>query len=193
LRYEVGLIRERHLVSNLWNHDIPRPPEVRDHGHRAAGEGFKNNARSVLADRGKHHHISRAHTVEDFRVAEPAAEGNSFFDAKGFCELLETVAFRAITDHGETGQTALQKWSSRAQSKIATLSGDQASNKNQLQYFARLRNARVAGTQRKINSWLRDKKQFVAILGKFGIPLRRSDYDRRRVAIGGPGKRQKPV
>ena len=123
-------------------------------------------------------------------MAEPAAEGNSLLDSKGSRELLEAVPLRAITDHGKPGQIASQKGSSRAQSKITSLPGNQPPNENQFKFGAGLRTARVVGTQGETDAGLRDKKQFVAIFGKLGIRLGRSGYYRCRVAIGGPSKRQ---
>ena len=126
-------------------------------------------------------------------MADPAAEGYSVLDSEGSSELLKALPFRAVTDHGEPGQTASQKWSSPAQSKIASLQRNQAANENQLEFGAGLRPARIVGAHGAVYAGLRDKKQFVAIFGKLGTDLRRSGYDCCRVAISGPGKRHKPV
>ena len=80
-------------------------------------------------------------------MAEPAAERNSLLDSKGSRKLLEAAPLRAIADHGKAGQIASQKGSSRAQSKITSLPGNQAADENQLKFGAGLRTARVTGTQ----------------------------------------------
>src|SRR5439155_6300127 len=127
---------------------------------------------------------------EDFRMAEPATEQNSLLDPKRPGQLLEAAPLWAIADHGKAGQIASQKGSRRAQSKITSLSGNQAANENQLEFGPRLRTTRIAVTERASDARLRDKKQFVAILGKLGIRLGRSNDDRRRVTIGGASERQ---
>jgi hypothetical protein len=126
-------------------------------------------------------------------MAKPTTEGNSLLDPKGSRKPLKAIPFRAIADHGKAGQIATQKGSSPAQGKITSLPGNQAANKNQLKFGAGLRATRVCDTPGTIDAWLRDKKQLVAIHGKLGIRLRRRCYDRCRVAVGGAGKRQKPV
>ena len=143
--------------------DISGSAEVDDHRYGAAGESFEDHARTVVAKGWKHEHISRSQAPEDFRMAEPAAEGNSLLDSKRSCELLETLPLRAVTDHGEAGQIVSQKGSSPAQSKIASLPGNQAANEDQLKFGAGLRTTRVVGTHGAIDAGLRDKKQFVAI------------------------------
>ena len=72
-------------------------------------------------------------------MAEPAAEGNSLLDPKRSHELLEVVPLRAIADHGKVGQIVSQEGSSRAQSKITSLTGIQAANENQLKFGVGLR------------------------------------------------------
>ena len=130
--------------------------------------------------------------TKDFRVAEPAAEGNSLLDAKGFCELLQTVAFRAVTDHGEPGQTALQKWRAARNARSQAFRGTKPPTKISSS-LAPGSEMREPPEHREGPTRFPDKKQFVAIRGKFGIRLRRSDDDRLRVAIGGSGKRQKAI
>jgi hypothetical protein len=170
--------------------DISRAAEVRDHGYGASAKGFENYAGAIVAKRWKHEHISRSEVLEDFRMAEPAAKRHSLLDPKGFCEPLETVSLPAIADHGNAGQIAAQKGRRRAQSKITSLSGDQAADEDQLKLGPRLRTTRIAVTQRTGDARLRDKKQFVAILGKLGIRLGRSGYDGCCVTIGGASKRK---
>ena len=74
-------------------------------------------------------------------MAEPATERNSLLDPKGSHELLKAVPLRAIADHGKAGQVASQQGSSRAQSEITSLPGNQAANEDQLKFGARLRAA----------------------------------------------------
>jgi hypothetical protein len=110
--------------------DISGAAEVRDHRYSASAEGFENYARTIVAKRWKHEHISRSEVLEDFLMTEPPTEGNSFLDPKGSCKLLEEISIRAIADHGEAGQIASQKGSRCAQSKITSLPGNQAANED---------------------------------------------------------------
>src|SRR5438552_12002831 len=151
--------------------DISGATEVSDHTYGASAEGFENYARTIVAKRWKHEHISRSEVLEDFRMTEPAAEENGLLNPKRPRQLLEAVPLGAITDHGKAGQIAAQKGSRRAQSKITSLPGNQATNEDQLKLGRRLRTARITVTQRTSDAWFRDKKQFVAILGKLGIRL----------------------
>src|ERR1700732_3918526 len=125
---------------------ITGPAEVHDHRYRAGRKSFGDHAWTVVAKGWKHKHVSRSEAAEDFRMADPPAERNSLLDPKGSCELLEAVPFRTVTDHGEAGQVASQKWSSRAQGEITSLPGNQAANENQLKFGAGLRPARVVAT-----------------------------------------------
>src|SRR5262249_48193406 len=138
----------------------------------------------------KHEQIGISEALEDFCMAEPAAERNSLLDPKGSCKLLEAVSLRAIADHGKAGQVAAQKRSRRAQTKITSFPGNQAANEDQLKFGPRLRPTRITVTQRTSDARLRDKKQFVPVLGKLGIRLGRSGYDGCRVTIGGASERQ---
>ena len=137
LRHDVALIRKRHLVPHLWMNDISGPAEVRDHRYGATGESFENHACTVVANGWKHKHIRRSQAPEDFRMAEPAAEGNSLLDPKGFHKLLKAVPLRAIADHGKAGQIVSQKRSSRAQSEITGLPGNQARQRKSAQVWRR--------------------------------------------------------
>ena len=139
--------------------DIPGSAEVRDNRYGASGERFENYARTIVAKGWKHEHISRSEVLEDFRMAEPAAERNSLLDSKGSCQLLEAVPLRAIADHSKAGQITSQKGSSCAQSKITSLPGNQAANENQLKFGVGLRTARVTETKGASDAGLRDKKQ----------------------------------
>src|SRR5271157_781187 len=126
-------------------------------------------------------------------MLEPAAKGNSLLDPKGSRKLLEAVPLRAVADQGEVGQTASQKGRSRAQTDVASFAANKAAHENQLKFGAGSRPARVRQTQRPSDAVLWDKKQLVAIRGKLSADVGHSEDDRCRVAIGGPGKRQKPV
>src|SRR5262249_55298413 len=170
--------------------DISGAAEVRDHGYTSGAEGFENYACTIIAKRWKHEQISRSEAFEDFRMAEPAAERNILLDPKRSCKLLEAVSLRTITDHGEAGQVTAQKGSCRAQSKITSFPGNQAANEDQLKFGPRPWTTRIAVTQRTSDARLRDKKQFVAVLGELGIRLGRSGYDGCRVTIGGASERQ---
>ena len=77
-----------------------------------------------------------------------------------------------------------------AQSEITSLSGNQAADEKQLKFGTGLRISGFTETQGASDTGLWDKKKFVAMRGKLGIRLRRSGYDRRRVAIGGASERQ---
>src|SRR6266446_3955247 len=138
--------------------DISGAAEVRDHRNGASAEGFENYACTIVAKRWKHEHISRSEVLEDFRVTEPAAEENSLLNPKRPRQLLEAVPLWTIADHGKSGQIAAQKRSRRAQSKITSLPGNQAANKNQLKFSPRLRTTRITVTQRASDARLRDKK-----------------------------------
>src|SRR5207302_8397855 len=170
--------------------DISGAAEVHDHRYGASAERFENYACTIVAKRWKHEHISRSEVLEDFRMTEPPAEENSLLDPKGSHKLLKAVPLRSVTDHRKAGQIAAQKGSRRAQSKITSLPGNQAADENQLKFGAGFRTARVTETQAASNARLRDKKQFVAILGKLGIRLGRRGYDRCRVTIGRASERQ---
>src|SRR5262249_38750342 len=179
-----------HLVPYLWMNDISGAAEVRDYRYTSSAEGFENYACTIIAKRWKHEQISRSEALENFGMAEPAAERNSLLDPKGSCKLLETVSLRAIADHGKAGQVASQKRSRSAQTKITSFPGNQPANEEQLKFGPRLRTTRIAVTQRTSDARLRDKEQFVAVLGKLGIRLGRSGYDGCRVTIGGASERQ---
>jgi len=113
---------------------ISGPAEVRDHRYDTSRESFKNYACTVVTKGWKQKDISRPQEPEDFRMAEPAGEGNTLLDTKGSCKFLEAAALRAITDHSKASQIASQKGSSCAQSKITSLQGNQAANENQLKF-----------------------------------------------------------
>jgi hypothetical protein len=101
--------------------DISGPAEVRDHRYGAGAEGFENYACTVVTKGWKHKDISRPQEPEDFRMVEPADEGNSFLDTKGSGKFLEAAALWAIADHSKAGQIASQKVSSCAQSEVTSL------------------------------------------------------------------------
>ena len=63
-------------------------------------------------------------------------------------ELLEAVPLRAVAEHAEVGQIVSQEGSSRAQSKITSLAGNQAADENQLKFAAVLR-LRVSSEHRE--------------------------------------------
>jgi hypothetical protein len=126
-------------------------------------------------------------------MVEPTTERDSLLDFKGFHQFLEAIALRAIADHGEASQVASQKRGSGAQTDVAGLSANQATNENQLKFRAWLWTTHVSRTQRERNAILWDKKQLVVMLGKFGAHVGRSGYDRCRATIRGPGKRHKAV
>ena len=126
-------------------------------------------------------------------MAHPTPEGNLLFDFKGFHQLLQAAPLWAIADHGEVGQTISQKGRSRAQSKITSLPGNQAAHENQIQFGIGLRTARVVQAHGATDAGLGDKKQLITILGKLGIRLGGSGYDRCCIAIGGASKRQKSI
>src|SRR4029077_3076520 len=122
-------------------------------------------------------------------MTEPTAERNSLLDSKGSYQLLEAGSLRPIADHSKPGQIAAQNGSRRPQSKITRFPGNQATNENQLKFSPGVRRTRITVTQGASDARLRDKKQFVAILGKLRMRLGRSGYDRCRVTIGGAGER----
>ena len=126
-------------------------------------------------------------------MAKPATKGDSVRDPKISRKLLKAAPLRAIADKREVSQTTSQKGGSRAQTEVASFSANQAAHENQLKFRAGLRSARVSDTQGTSNAILRDKEQLVAIRGKLRADVGHSGDDRCRVAIGGPGKRQKPV
>src|SRR6266576_1111074 len=171
------LSRKRDLVPYVWMNDISGAAEVRDKWYSASGEGFENYARTIVAKRWKHEHISRSEVLEDFRMTEPAAEENSLFNPKRPRQLLEAVPLWPITHHRKAGQVAAQKGSRRAQSKITSLSGNQPTNENQLKFGVGPRTARVIRTQAASDTRLRNKKQFTAICGELGIRWGRSGYE----------------
>ena len=127
--------------------DISGPAEVRDHGYGATRESFKDHACAKVANGWKHHYVGGSQAPEDFRMANPATEGDGLLDPKGSYELLKAVPLRAVADHGKAGQIVSQKRGSPPQSKITSLPGDQAPNENQLKFAAGLRTARVPGTE----------------------------------------------
>src|SRR5881227_4167557 len=118
LSHDIILSRKSHLVPYLCMNDISGPAEVRDHRDGASAEGFENYACAIVANRWKHEHISRSEVLEDFRMAERAAEENSLLNTKRPRQLLEAVPLWTIADHGKAGQIAAQNGSRRAQSKI---------------------------------------------------------------------------
>src|SRR5437660_11790441 len=173
--------------------DISWPAEVHDHGYGAGCESFENYARAVVAKGWKDKYIRGSHPIENVRMAYPSTERNSLLNSKGSRQLLKAFSLRSVTDDGEAGRIASQKWGGSPQCQITSFSGDQAPNEDQFKLGARLRTARPTATQRGTDAGLRDKKQFVAIFGKLRTHLGRSGYNRRRVAVGRPGKRQEPV
>src|SRR5437016_6288493 len=174
-------------------HYITGSDEVHNHRYGAARESFEHYTGAIVAKSRKQEHIGRSHPAKNLCLADPAAEGNSLLDSKRSCELLDPISFRPVTDHGEVSQIAPQKGSGPAQSKITSLPGNQAANKQQLKFTVALGPPRIIQTGGAADAGLRDKKQLIAVFGKFGIRLGRSGYDGRRVAIRGPGKRKKPV
>src|SRR4029453_13784272 len=148
LRHDIILSGKGHLVPYLWMNDIPGATEVRDHRYSASAKGFEHYACPIAAKRWKHEHISRSELLEDLRMTEPAAEENSLLNPKRPRQLLEAVPVPAITNHGKAGQIAAQKWSRRAQSKITSFSGNQATNEDQLKLGPRVRTTRITVTQR---------------------------------------------
>jgi hypothetical protein len=86
--------------------DIAGPAEVHYHRYGAGAESFENYARTIVAKRWKHEHISGSEVLEDFRMTEPAAEENSLLNPKRPRQLLEAVPLPAIADHGKAGQIA---------------------------------------------------------------------------------------
>src|SRR5947199_9610638 len=131
--------------------------------------------------------------VEHCSMAKPTTKGDSVRDPKISRKLLKAAPLWAIADKREVSQTTSQKGGSRAQTEVASFSANQAAHKNQPKFRAGLRSARVSDTQGTSNAILRDKEQLVAIRGKLRADVGHSGDDRCRVAIGGPGKRQKPV
>src|SRR6186997_3254031 len=127
-RRDVGLIGERHLVSDLFIDDVSRSAKVDDHGYGTAGERFEDRTRAVVLQARKHEHISRTETAEHLRMTEPAAKRDRVLDTKRSCQLFQTFLFRTVTDHGEPGQTGSQKWSSSAQPKVARLQRNESAN-----------------------------------------------------------------
>src|ERR1700730_8153669 len=95
--------------------DIPRSAEVHDHGYGTGRESFENYACTVVSKGWKHKHIRRSHAAEDFRMADPATEGDSLLDFEGCHQLLEVALLRAITNDGEPGHVGSQKRRGRAQ------------------------------------------------------------------------------
>jgi hypothetical protein len=169
--------------------DITGAAEVGNYWYGAARKSFKDYPCAVVTNGWKHHHVSSSQALQDFPMAEPAAEKNSLFDPKRSREPLKVASLRSVTHHSKAGQIVPQEGSSPSQSKVAGLPGDQAANENQLQFGAGLRTELLTGTKGIIDAGLWDKKQFFAIRGKLGIRLRRRGYDRCGVAIGRPGKR----
>src|SRR5271163_4493284 len=104
--------------------DISGAAEIHDHRYNADREGLKDHASAEVADRRKHHHISRSQARQDLRMAKPTAEGNSLLDPKESHKLLEALPLRAIAYHGKAGQIVSQEGSSRAQSEVTCLSRD---------------------------------------------------------------------
>ena len=90
-------------------------------------------------------------------MAQPTTEGDGIFDFKGFHQLFEADPLRAIADNGEPGQIVPQKRGRSAQSKIAGFPSNQAADKNQLEFGAGLRPARLGDAQGASNTILREK------------------------------------
>jgi hypothetical protein len=126
--------------------DISGAAEVRDHGYGTGAESFENYARTIVAKRWKHQYVSRAKMFEDFRVAKPAAEENSLLDPKRPRKVPEAVPLWTIANHGKPGQIASQKGRSCAQSKITSLTGNQAANEDQLKFGPRFWITRITIT-----------------------------------------------
>src|ERR1035437_8329044 len=173
--------------------DVPRSAPVQDHRDGAARESFKNHSPSALTNGRKYHHIRRSQVTEDFSMATPAAERDSLFDSKGCCEFLKAASLRSVTEDGKVGQIVSQNRCRSTQSDVAGFSANQSANENQLEFGVGLRTTRVSGTHRASDTILGNKKQLVLMRRKLGAHVRRSGNDRRRVAIGGSGKRHKPV
>src|SRR6266481_4559928 len=100
--------------------DISGPAEVCDHWYGAGRESFEHYACAVVAKGWKHEDIRRSQPTEDLRVAYPSTEGNILVNSKGSCKLLKAVSLRSVTDDGEAGHIALQKWGSCAQCEITS-------------------------------------------------------------------------
>src|SRR5438128_2188729 len=126
-------------------------------------------------------------------MANPTTEGNSLVDPKLSRKLLQAVPLRPIAEDTETGQIASQNGSSRPQREIASFARDESTDKDQVKLGAGLRTARVVDALGTTDARFRNEKQFVAIRSKLGVGLGGRRYNRCRVAIGGPGKRQEPV
>ncbi len=126
-------------------------------------------------------------------MTQPTAKLYCSFDAKRCGELLKLMSLRTITDHCEVSQPVPQKRSSRTQSQITRLSGNQPSDKYQLELRNGLRRASIVGTNGGFDPVLRQKKQLVAMSGELRVRLGRSSYDRRCVTIGRFRKRQEAV
>src|ERR1700733_15668138 len=173
--------------------DIPRPAVIQDHRDGTARKGFKDHPPATLAERRKHHHICRPQAPEDLRMPEPTTEVDGLLDSQELHQLLEIIPLRAIADNGEPGQTVPQNRRSRAQTDVTSFPANQAAHKNQFKFCAGIRTARVSDAKGSRNAILRDKKQLLAMRGKLSTHVGRCGYDGRGVAIGGPGKRQKPV
>ena len=114
--------------------DVSRSAEVDDHRYGTAGESFEDYACAVVREDGN------TNTSADRRLLKTSAwlsqpqKVTAFSIPRDLRELLKAFPFRAVTDHGEPGQTGSQKWSSSAQRKIASLQRNQAANENQLKF-----------------------------------------------------------
>src|SRR6516164_10732437 len=125
-------------------------------------------------------------------MREPPSERHGTLNAKRFCELLQTLAFRTVTDYGEVRCTRAQKLRCTPQRDIASLKRYEAAHKNQLE----LPTTRGAGSrwflqEGRVNANLsRNEKKPFPILSEFCIRMRGTGDDGSRVRVSGLGKRQ---
>jgi hypothetical protein len=143
---EIVFIRERNFIPYLGTDYISRAAEVSHHRDGTRCKGFKDYARTEVANRRKDHHIRGSQPAKYLVMFYPTTEGNSLLDPKRFHKLLEPAPFWAVTNYGEAGRITLQKGSGRAQPEIASFTGYEPTNKDQLELGAGRRSTRVVVT-----------------------------------------------
>src|ERR1700744_1507106 len=93
---------------------------VQDHRHCAARESFKHHAPTSLSNCWKYDHVGGSQSLENLRMAEPAAERNALFDLKRSHKFFKALPFRAIADDSKVCQIFSQKRGSRAQTDVTS-------------------------------------------------------------------------
>ena len=193
LRDDVVLIRKRHLIPDLWMNDISGPAEVHDHRYGATARASKTTpAPMSRRDGNTITSADRNRLRTSAWLTQPQKE-TAFSIPRDLASCSRRFRSGPSPITVKRAKSLRKRGAAARKPRSQALRGTKPADENQLKFGAGLRTARVTGTQRATDAGLRDKKQFVAIRSKLGIGLGRGGYDRCRVTIGRPSKRQKSI